>query len=161
MKETSARVNVRCSVALFHDNSVLLVHRVHEGVEDWVLPGGTPRPGESMAACAERETAEETGLSVHADRIAFVVESLAPGALRRVVDLVFLAAFAVRGEPLAGEPGQEALFVSLSELPVPALRPPIAGHLRALHARGTLRTAPYLGNQWRPGRGVPVSAGPA
>jgi 8-oxo-dGTP pyrophosphatase MutT (NUDIX family) len=27
---------------------VLLVHRARDGANDWVLPGGTPRPGESM-----------------------------------------------------------------------------------------------------------------
>jgi 8-oxo-dGTP pyrophosphatase MutT (NUDIX family) len=29
---------------------------------DWVLPGGYPESDESLAACAQRELAEETGL---------------------------------------------------------------------------------------------------
>lgn len=165
MEEVSADVDVRCSVALFRSASVLLVHRIRDGVhgvEDWVLPGGTPLAGESMAACAQRETAEETGLSVLTGGVAFVAESLPPGASRRCVDLVFVASIGSRREPRPGEPGTEALFVPLAELPVANLRPPMAGYLRALYARGATRTAPYLGNLWRPpGNGVPVPARPA
>lgn len=83
-----ASVNVHCSAVVFRGQDVLLVCRDRDGGHDWVLPGGTPRPGESMAACARRETLEETG----------------PG---RRVDL----------------------------------RPPIAGHLRGLHAHRQSRTA--------------------
>jgi 8-oxo-dGTP pyrophosphatase MutT (NUDIX family) len=148
--EDPAEVDVRCSVVVFRDTSVLLVHRARDGADDWVLPGGTPRPGESMAACAQREAAEETGLSVLTGGVAFVAESLPPGASRRRVDLVFLATITDRREPVSPEPGLEAKWVPLADLPVPKLRPPLAGHLRALHARGTPRTAAYLGNLWRP-----------
>lgn len=65
---------VRCSAVVFKGRDILLVRRAAAG--DWVLPGGIPRPGESMAACARRETAEETGLAIEPDRIAFVLESL-------------------------------------------------------------------------------------
>jgi 8-oxo-dGTP pyrophosphatase MutT (NUDIX family) len=160
MEENLADVDVRCSVVLFRDSGVLLVHRVHDGADDWVLPGGTPRPGESMAACARRETAEETGLSVVTGRVAFVAESLTPGAPRRRVDLVFLASIGARSKPRSGEPDMEARFVPLAELPVAKLRPPMAGHLRALYSRGVAGTAPYLGNLWRPAP-APVSAEPA
>jgi hypothetical protein len=76
-----------------------------------------------------------------------------PDDSRRIVDLVFLAAFPARSDPGPAEDGLEAMFVPLSELPGLTLRPPIAGHLRALHARGTAGTAAYLGNLWRPGVG--------
>ena len=117
-----------------------------------------------MASCARRETLEETGLPVEPGRIAFVLEALGPDDTRRIVDLVFLAALAARREPGPAEDGLEAIFVPLSELPGLTLRPPIAGHLRALHARGTARTAAYLGNLWRPDGGngtspVPETAG--
>jgi hypothetical protein len=49
--------------------------------------------------------------------------------------------------------GVGASRVCLGVLPRLALRPPIAGHLRALCARGPARTAAYLGNLWRPGNG--------
>jgi 8-oxo-dGTP diphosphatase len=47
-------VELRCSAIVVRERTVLLVHRVGSGADDWVLPGGTPRPGESMAACARR-----------------------------------------------------------------------------------------------------------
>ncbi|WP_152366108.1 NUDIX hydrolase [Microlunatus speluncae] len=41
---------------------VAVVHRPRYA--DWSLPKGKPRPSESLPACAVRETAEETGLTV-------------------------------------------------------------------------------------------------
>jgi 8-oxo-dGTP diphosphatase len=111
-----AGADVRCSAVVFRGPEVLLVRRVRDRHDDWVLPGGTPRPGEGMAACAGRETLEETGLAVQPNRIAFVLETRGRRAGVHRLDL----------------------------------RPPIAGHLRGLHARGTARTAAYLGNLWRP-----------
>jgi 8-oxo-dGTP diphosphatase len=153
--EDRAQVDVRCSVIVFREDNVLLVHRARDGADDWVLPGGTPRPGESMAACARREATEETGLSADPSRIAFVLETLGPQDHRRMVDLVFLATDPVRGEPEAKEEGMEARFVPLRMLSGLVLRPPIAGHLRGLHPGGRTRTAAYLGNLWRPERGDP------
>jgi 8-oxo-dGTP diphosphatase len=150
--EDRAELDVRCSVIIFRDDSVLLVHRARDGADDWVLPGGAPRAGESMAACARRETLEETGLSAEPARVAFVLEALGPQGGRRMVDLVFLALDPVRGEPDAQEEGMEARFVSLRALSDLLLRPPLAGHLRALHPGGRARTAAYLGNLWRPDR---------
>jgi len=62
--DTPGGTDVRCSTIIFRDDELLLVHRVREGGADWTLPGGTPRAGESMTACARRETLEETGLMV-------------------------------------------------------------------------------------------------
>ena len=145
-----ADVDVRCSVIVFRADAVLLVHRARAG--DWVLPGGTPRPGESMASCARRETLEETGLAVDPARIAFIAEARGPGPGRRTVDLVFLAAPGVHGQLEPREPGLKARFIALDSLPGMEIRPPLAGYLRALHAAGGEPTAPYLGNLWRPRR---------
>ena len=98
MMEAPTEVDVRCSAVVFRGDAVLLVHRAKDGADDWVLPGGTPRPGESMAACAQRETLEETGLPVDPGRVAFVLETMAPESWRRMVDLVFLATMAERRE---------------------------------------------------------------
>lgn len=161
--EHPADIDMRCSVVAFKGGSVLLVHRTRDGADDWVLPGGTPRPGESMTSCARRETLEETGLPVEPGRVAFVLEALGPDDSRRIVDLVFLAGLPARAEPASAEEGLDAQFVPLDALFRLTLRPPIAGHLRALHARGPARTAAYLGNLWRPGNGngtVPPAAAP-
>ncbi len=149
-----AVADVRCSAVVFRDEKVLLVRRARDAGNDWVLPGGTPRPGESMAGCARRETLEETGLAVQATRIAFVVESQGPRAGLRTVDIVFLAAQSVPGElPRSPESDLFAAFVPLDLLHEIDLRPPVAGHLRGLHVSRPGRTAAYLGNLWRP-RGV-------
>ncbi len=153
-----AVADVRCSAVVFRDHKVLLVRRARDGGDDWVLPGGTPRQGESMASCARRETLEETGLAVEATRIAFVVESSGPRAGLHTVDLVFLATPSVPGQLLkSGENNLFAAFVPLDLLHEIDLRPPVAGHLRGLHA-GRARTAAYLGNLWRP-RGTAVADG--
>jgi hypothetical protein len=93
---------------------------------------------------------EEAGLAIDPARVAFILETLAPGSARRTVDLVFLATASASGEPQPREPDLEARFVQLSALPQLDVRPPLAGHLRALHARGGEPTAAYLGNLWRP-----------
>lgn len=146
----SADIDLRCSVIVFLGDAVLLVHR--DGAGDWVLPGGTPRLGESMAACARREALEETGLALNPARVAFIAETLGPRSLRRAVDLVFLAVPDAYRGPVLAEPGLDARFVPLAALAGLDLRPPLAGHLRALHARDGEPTAAYLGNLWRPQR---------
>jgi len=59
---------LRCSAAVIRQRAVLLLHRTR-GAGEWVLPGGTPRPSESMAACARREVLEETGLHVDPSKV--------------------------------------------------------------------------------------------
>lgn len=141
---------LRCAVVAFKGDSVLLVRRTRDGADSWALPGGVPRPGESMISCARRQALEKTGLTVEPARIAFVLEAQGPDDTRRAVHLVFLAALPVHGEPGPATEGTEAGFVPLSALPGLAMRPPVAGHLRALHAGAPMRTAAYLGNLWRP-----------
>ena len=53
---------VGAEAAVFDGEAVLLVRRADDGT--WGLPGGWVEPGESPAAAAVRETAEETGLDV-------------------------------------------------------------------------------------------------
>lgn len=119
------------------------------GRNDWVLPGGRPRAGESMVACAHREALEETGVDVHPTRCALVLEVSEPNNQQRIVELVFLAIPGGGAERLVGEPGATPQWVPMNRLPDINLRPPIAGFLPAL-ASGSRGTAPYLGNVWRP-----------
>jgi len=148
-----AGADVRCSVVVFRGPEVLLVRRLRNGASDWVLPGGTPQLGESMAACVRRETLEETGLAVEPGRIAFVLETQGPQSGLHTLDLVFLASPSEPGlEPQSPEPDLSAQFVPLGQLHRLDLRPPIAGYLRGLRNRGAIRTAAYLGNLWRPRR---------
>lgn len=144
-------IDVRCSAIVFRRGAVLLVRRAQDGIAVWTLPGGTPREGESMAACARRELSEETGVTADPSRVAFVLETVAPGGTRRRLDIAFLVTGLEPGaEPLAREPGIEARFVPVDQLNELTLLPPVAGHLRGLLQPGGYRYAPYLGNLWRP-----------
>jgi ADP-ribose pyrophosphatase YjhB (NUDIX family) len=143
-------IEIRCSAIVFRQRTILLVRRPASESDDWVLPGGTPRPGESMVACTRREVREETGVSAEPAGIAFVLEASEQESGVHTLDLVFLAKELGRLEsPVPVEPGLEPHFVPLDELGRLDLRPPIAGHLRGLLARGA-PYAPYLGNLWRP-----------
>jgi 8-oxo-dGTP diphosphatase len=147
-------IELRCSAIIVRKRTVLMVRRARDGVDDWVLPGGTPRPGESMAACASREVREETGLDVSPDRVAFVLEVVGPDAGSRTVDIVFSATYpAPHRQPEIREPGLVPVFVPVDEIHELDLRPPLAGHLRALLGSRGERYAPYLANLWRPARG--------
>ncbi|WP_018569628.1 NUDIX hydrolase [Streptomyces sp. PsTaAH-124] len=150
-------VLLRCSAVVFRGESVLLVHRTARGADDWVLPGGTPRAGESMVACARRETREETGLAVEPARVAFVLEAVDPDTGRRTVDLVFTAGRAPGQTPASREEGMTAEFVAFPRLRDLDMKPPLAGHLPGLFHRGGRRYAPYLGNLWRPQNGTRVT----
>lgn len=147
-----ALVDLRCSVALIEDEAILLIRRVRPrqggSYEDWILPGGCPRLGESMLACARRQTLEATGVDTAVGRCLFVLEVGEPGGGRRV-DLVFAARGISRALPTRTDPSRRPEMVPLSRLPHLALRPPIAGYLRGLRLSPSLGAA-HLGNLWRP-----------
>jgi len=146
-------VELRCSVAVTRHDAFLLVHRVNGTRDDWVLPGGRPRDGESMAACARREAREETGLEIDPLRCAFVLEVIDPHDQHRMVELVFLAEVHDEDMAIAGEGGSTPEWVPRQRLAQLNLRPPIGGYLAGLATsyNATSNTAPYLGNLWRPG----------
>lgn len=144
------QIELRCSAVVFRGQAVLLVRRVVDGSDDWVLPGGTPRHGETMAACVRREVFEETGLTAEPSRVALVLEAIGPATSQHTVDLVFAAReYGPAGPPQQREPGLHPAFVPVPDLGALNLRPGIAGYLRNAWA-DRLRTAPYLGNMWRP-----------
>lgn len=162
LSDDESLVELRCAVIVSRGNEVLLLrrdpsersrakgHGPARAREEWVLPGGRPKPNEGMLACARREVAEETGLSVMPHRCAFVADVIAPDAEQRCVELVFTASVAATCDtPLVGEPGVEPMWVPVGEVRRLRLRPPIAGFLPGVVA-GTAPTAPYLGNLWRP-----------
>ena len=144
---------VRCSALVFGpDGQVLLVRRNRGPDPDYVLPGGTPRPGESLGACARREVREETGLEVDPVRVAFILET-ADGISGATVDVVFTADVADESQtagPLrAVEEGLCPEFVDLDRLGGLRLLPPIAGHIRGFARDRHPATIPILGNLWR------------
>jgi ADP-ribose pyrophosphatase YjhB (NUDIX family) len=144
-------VELRCSVIVSRGDEVLLLRRERDGSDEWVLPGGRPRTGEGMLACAGREVAEETGVVVVPDRCAFVADVVSPKGGRRRAELVFVAKVATNyAGALVGEDGVEPAWVPVADVRRLNLRPPIAGFLPGV-VLGQSPTAPYLGNLWRAG----------
>jgi 8-oxo-dGTP diphosphatase len=143
-------VDLRCSVVVVRGDELLLIRRGGKR-DDWVLPGGRPKRGESLGSCARREALEETGLRVHPHRCALVGEVISPARETRVVEVVFLALLNLsdRGAPVAGEPDSYPQWVPVADLRRLKLRPPIGGYLPALVSKQG-GTAAYLGNLWRP-----------
>lgn len=57
-------MNRRAAAITIDKQQVLLVHRIKENREYWVLPGGSVEHGESVESACHREVKEETGLSI-------------------------------------------------------------------------------------------------
>ncbi|MEW1551847.1 NUDIX hydrolase [Streptomyces tsukubensis] len=130
----------RCSVAVFRDDSLLLVRSVENGAEVWKLPGGHVLAGEGLIACARRELREETGLVVDALHCAFVLDVHDRESGRYLVEIVLMPSERVTGEPRECEEGREPLFMAMDRLSGLPLRPPDTAHLyglRDLHRRET------------------------
>lgn len=147
-------VNLRCSALVFRGDTVLLCRRTDEP-DTWVLPGGTPGPGEGAASTARREVAEETGLQIQAERVAFVLETTSWDRDHALIEIVFLGAdLDPRADAIEVEQGLAPAFIPLDDLHEIGLRPPIAGYIRGFAASRSKfndpPTAAYLGNLWRP-----------
>jgi 8-oxo-dGTP diphosphatase len=110
---------------------LLLVERgnpPHQG--RWSLPGGRVEGGETIAAAAARELAEETGLEAAVGEIAGVVERIGEGFHYLIVDL--WAELPDGAVPVAAGDAADARLVGLDELPAYPLSPGLAGFLAGI-----------------------------
>lgn len=102
----TARMRVGAAAAVMDGERLLLTKRTDNG--EWCLPGGAIEPGERPAEAAERETLEETGLSVRVTGLVGVYSNpdvvvVYPDGNRvQIVGVVFHA------EALGGEAGCSA-----------------------------------------------------
>ncbi|MBP6943185.1 MAG: NUDIX hydrolase [Candidatus Buchananbacteria bacterium] len=62
---------IRAVGIVIKNSQVLLIHRLNEGSEYWVLPGGGVEPNETVEAAVVRELKEETSLDVSVDRLLY------------------------------------------------------------------------------------------
>ena len=110
---------------------LLLVERgnpPHQG--RWSLPGGRVEGGETIAAAATRELAEETGLEAAVGEIAGIVERIGEGFHYLIVDL--WAELADGAVPVAAGDAADARLVDLDQLPGYPLSPGLAGFLAGI-----------------------------
>lgn len=105
---------------VIHQDKVLLVKRgvpPNEGL--WAVPGGTLELGESLKTCAERETLEETGVTVRATKPVYAfdyIERDDDGGVRFHFVIVDLWADYVSGEPLGQDDALEARWVGKEDV---------------------------------------------
>ena len=121
------------AVLVVRDGRVLLgLRRGAHGADSWAPPGGHLEPGESVEACARRETMEETGIAL--DETApgpFSVDAFPELGVRYAT--LFVTAASDRGAPAVLEPDkcEEWRWFHWRSLPSPLFAP-----LASLHARG-------------------------
>lgn len=68
----SKRLPVRLVGILVKDNKILLLHRIKNGKEYYVFPGGGLEEGETKVEGVKREIKEETSLEVDIDRLLYI-----------------------------------------------------------------------------------------
>ena len=105
---------------IFKNNCVLLIRRGQAPSKDlWAIPGGSVEIGETLAAAAEREIFEETGITIHALKPVYtfdVIERDFSGRTRFHYVIVDLIGDYVRGEIRAGDDASAARWVSSDEM---------------------------------------------
>lgn len=105
---------------VFKEDKVLLVLRGKPPAEkQWSIPGGCVELGETLQEAAEREIAEEAGISILAKKPIYtfdVIERDENGDIRFHYVIVDLAADYVSGELRAGDDAEDVNWVSLKDL---------------------------------------------
>jgi len=108
------RVDVRAAV--FQDGKLLLVRERQDG--GWTLPGGWADVGELPSKAAERETWEEAGFHVRAQRVVGVYDANRVGPLEvfHAVKLVYLCDL-IGGESRTSGETSAVCFYRLNDIP--------------------------------------------
>ena len=112
---------ISAGVLTIHDDKILLVRHFRPGVHDfWAPPGGGVEGSEELAAAAEREAFEETGLVVRAGALAYIDELV--DDYGRMVKFWFLAEYRsgqidITANPAAGEAIAAAGWFARDSLP--------------------------------------------
>ena len=148
---------VRVGAVVERGGALLLVrHQKPDRDPYWVLPGGRLEPEETIPQCAEREVAEETGLSARFSGILYVGEFLTEG--RHTVDVIArMEASGGEEARLGGDPEvasgseptlRELRWVGVEELEEVELLPrPLKARLLKDAASGWAAGEVYLGDQ--------------
>ena len=105
---------------VFHNQKVLLVKRGKPPCQDeWAIPGGKIKLGETLQQAAEREVLEETGITIKAGDPVFtfdLIEKDNNGAILFHYIIVDVAAEYLSGEPNANSDASAARWFKATEL---------------------------------------------
>ena len=100
---------------------ILLIRRDDNG--NWSMPGGTMDPGESMTACAIRETLEETGVSIAVTGLVGIwtdpahrIEYTSDGEVRQEFSIIYAGRY-LAGEPTPSAESTQVEWVSPDAIP--------------------------------------------
>ena len=119
------QVRVGVGVVIMHNGKILLGERIgSHGANTWATPGGHLEVGESIEACAARETLEETGLVVDSFENLSFTNDIFKAEDKHYVTL-FLRAQYTGGEPKVTEPDKckQWRWFELDNLPTPLFSP--------------------------------------
>jgi ADP-ribose pyrophosphatase YjhB (NUDIX family) len=107
-------------IALDDAGRVLVIHRTDN--DNWAVPGGAMDLGETLSACAIRETKEETGVDIEITGLVgiftdpkHIIFYTSDGEARQEFSVLFLAR-AVGGEPTPSDESREVVWVERSAL---------------------------------------------
>lgn len=119
-REYPAQPVLGVGALVVHEGRVLLVRRARPPASgEWALPGGRVRLGETLAAAAEREVREETGLRVRAGEPIYAFEAIErdrAGRARYHYVVVDLRAQYLGGTLRPADDAQEAAWCAPAQL---------------------------------------------
>lgn len=134
------RPKIGVGVCIVKDNKVLLGKRLNShGSGEWAFPGGHLEFGESLAECAQREVAEETGLVIGNIRRGPYTEDFFYEQNKHYITIVMVADY-ISGTPAVLEPHkcEQWQWFDLNQLPTPLFA--TFGNL----AKNNIQLASYL-----------------
>ncbi|WP_394203691.1 NUDIX hydrolase [Shewanella waksmanii] len=121
----SDQVRVGVAAVILRQGKVLLGERIgSHGAHTWATPGGHLELGETVEACAKRETFEETGLVVDSFKKFTFTNDVFTKEKKHYVTL-YVVGSSTKGEPSVTEPEKclQWRWCSFDDLPEPLFLP--------------------------------------
>lgn len=115
MSQDNKPVVVGVGAVVFQDNAVLLVKRKNPpNANEWAIPGGRIKPGETLQQSAEREILEETGITIRAGNPVFSFDLIERDTHKKLLFhyvIIDLEAEYIEGTPRASDDALDAAWI--------------------------------------------------